>query len=149
MKTLKVEWTERKRATVNVPDTYNPDPHRDELLYMVGQIDSEAVIDLGAEDLSYRVTAFDPAAEVLVSVDPDTALYTAAFVHTAHADAQPLREWSSPAPRHTILSEAVAYLNAQGDLLQDDGAAQSNDLFPVIRPGQRSYVAFLRLTLAN
>ncbi|MBN7567139.1 hypothetical protein D2E64_18195 [Mycobacteroides abscessus] len=149
MKTLKVEWTERKRATVNVPDTYDPDPHRDELLYMVGQIDSEAVIDLGAEDLSYRVTAYDPAAEVLVSVDPDTALYTAAFVHTAHADDQALREWSSPAPRHTILSEAVAYLNAQGDLLQDDGAAQSNDLFPVIRPGQRSYVAFLRLTLAD
>ncbi|SLJ70349.1 hypothetical protein [Mycobacteroides abscessus] len=149
MKTLKVEWTERKRATVNVPDTYDPDPHRDELLYMVGQIDSEAVIDLGAEDLSYRVTAYDPAAEVLVSVDPDAALYTAAFVHTAHADDQPLRAWSSPAPRHTILSEAVAYLNAQGDLLQDDGAAQSNDLFPVIRPGQRSYVAFLRLTLAD
>lgn len=149
MKTLEVEWTERKSATVNVPDTYDPDAHRDELPYLVSQIDSESVTDHGTEDVSYSVTTHDPNAEVLVDVDPDTALYTAEFVHTAHASGTPLREWPTPTPRHTILAEAVAYLNAQGDLLQNDGVAQSNDLFPVIRPGQRSYVAFLRLTLTD
>jgi hypothetical protein len=149
MKTLELEWTERKRATVNVPETYDPDAHRDELRYLVSQIDSESVADHGAGDVSYSEITHDPEAEVLVDVDPDTALYTAEFALTAAAIAPPLRQWPTPTLRHTILSEAVQHLNAHGDLLQDDGVAQINDVFPVIRPGQRAYVAFLRLTLAD
>ncbi|GLE59065.1 hypothetical protein NJBCHELONAE_43760 [Mycobacteroides chelonae] len=149
MKTLELEWTERKRATVNVPDTYDPERHRDELPYLVGQIDSDSVTDGETGDVVWCAAEDNPNAQVLVDVDPDAALYTAEFALTAHAAPPQLRDWPTPTLRRVILSEAVQHLNAQGDLLQDDGVAQINDVFPVIRPGQRAYVAVLRLTLAD
>ncbi|MFA4085261.1 hypothetical protein ONA92_26565 [Mycobacteroides salmoniphilum] len=145
MKTLEVQWTEHKRATVNVPDTYDPDAHRAELPHLVSQIDSESVIDHGTADVSWSVSTHDPDAQVLVDVDPDTILYTAALVPKDAADAPPLRQWTTPVPRRVILADAVNYLNAKGELLQADATALIYDRYPVIRPGTRPYVAWLLL----
>lgn len=143
MKTLEVEWIERKRATINVPDTYDPHPHRDELTAMVGEIASDDVIEDSRDELTWRLTEYDPDAPVLVAVDPDTVLCTATLVPSGKADAIPLRQWPTPTLRRVILAEAVDYLNAKGELLQANTTARIEDRYPVIRPGTRPYVAWL------
>lgn len=146
MKTLEVEWLERKRATVNVPDTYDPAPHLDELAALVGEIEAEDVIEDSRGELVWKVIDHDPHAPVLVASDPDAALYTGVLVERDADNVTPLRQWSTPAPRHVILAACVEHLNAHGELLQADATARIYDRYPVIRPGTRPYVAWLLLT---
>ncbi|WP_209010547.1 hypothetical protein, partial [Mycobacteroides abscessus] len=45
MKTVLLEWNERKYARVQVPKTYDPNAHAAELAIHVGSISSDAISD--------------------------------------------------------------------------------------------------------
>ncbi len=148
--TVELEWTERKRACVQVPKTYDTGKHLGELALLVGQIDSDDIADEQRTVIAWHTADHNPDASVLVEIDPDLALYTAQLIpNNGNRNPPPLREWLIPARHAQILAETTESLGDSGDFLEDTAEARYNDRFPIIRPGQRAAAAWLILTQAH
>ncbi|SLI00940.1 Uncharacterised protein [Mycobacteroides abscessus subsp. abscessus] len=150
MKTILLEWNERKHASVQVPKTYDPNQHFGELAILVGQIDSDDIADEERTILTWQAADDGRGAAVLVELDPDLALYTAQLIpNNGDRNAPPLREWPVPARAAQILAEATEFLGDSGDFVQDNAQARCNGRFAIIRPGQHAAACWLVITQAR
>lgn len=150
MKTLLLEWNERKHASVQVPKTYDPSQHLGELAILVGQIDSDDIADEQRTMLTWQAADDGRDAPVLVELDPDLALYTAQLIpNNGYRNTTALREWLVPAPTAQILAEVAEFLGDSGDVVQDNAQARYDGRFAIIRPGQRAAAYWLVITQAR
>ncbi|SIC19568.1 hypothetical protein [Mycobacteroides abscessus] len=150
LKTLVLEYTELRRATVQVPATYDPDAHAEELTLLVGQIDSEDISTDDVTSLTWTQVDAQPDAPVLVESDPDRFLYTAQLVDAADAFGEPIQEWPTPQRASKLRATVSEYVGGAGSYaLTDDANARIYDRYPVVSTdGSGQVTAYLLLSRA-
>lgn len=151
MKTLELAYSERRRATVQVPATYDPAAHAGELAVLVNRLDAKDVTTDQVISLTWTEVSAQPEAPVLLEVIHEEALYTAKLIAAADAFGAPIQEWSTPQHASALRAAAREYLARAGwGTLADDDHARFYDRYPVVSTAGGSRVtAYLLLTHAN
>lgn len=151
MKTVLLEWNERKYARVQVPKTYDPNEHAAELAIHVGSISSDAISDGDVTDVHATGIEQDSSAEILIEADPDIAYYTAQLYALPEQIADPpIHEWRTPAPRAELIAAAREHVRHTGHVLIDDASARiDNHYYVHTAQGPKHTIACLVLSLAD